>query len=128
MSLIFHSDIDPADREFQLASGYISTTCITFENEGIRTVIQAPGKVEFFGAGDVLLAAAAVAPQEDGRQLFEDVRCSVADGTIVLRFPVYQWIDNYPHCDGEYDRWDKRTLGYHTLRFDLQAHTVILEN
>ena len=121
MALIYNSDTHPAKKEFRLASGYISTTRIRFEKEGILAVIQAEGSVEFFDAGDNLLASAAVSGQEGGRRLYEDVCCSVVGGAIVLDFPIYEWIDNYPHCDGEHDRWDRRTIGYHTLRFDLDT-------
>lgn len=39
--------------------------------------------------------------------------------TITISFAIVEWIDNYPNCDGEHDRWDSRTVGYHDLVFSL---------
>lgn len=124
---IYTSSPAAADKKFQLASGYISTTRIFFENEGIVAVIQAEGKVEFLTAQEVSLAMADIPAQTGGRQVYEDVHCRVSDGRIVLDFPIYRWIDNYPHCDGEHDRWDTVQIGSYTVRFDLKTHTVTTE-
>lgn len=127
-AIIFRSDLISGTQKFQLASGFISTTHILFEKEGILAVIQAEGAVEFFNSEKNRIAAAKVPAQEGGRQVYEEVCCTVGDGAIVLKFPVCQWIDNYPHCDGEYDRWDRVITGYHTLRFDLETNSAQVQN
>lgn len=35
--------------------------------------------------------------------------CVKSDG-ICVRFPIIEWIDHYPNCDGEYDRWSERIV------------------
>ena len=112
-------------KTFQLASGYISQTTIHFENENIIAVIQAAGSVEFFDRDDTLIAAGSVSPDDSGRKVYEDVVCQVKDDVLILQFPIYEWIDNYPHCDGEHDRWDTRIIGFHALNLDLQTRELL---
>ena len=109
---------------FQLASGYISETNILFEKEGVVAVIQAEGSVEFFDANDTLLAKSELPPVDDGKNKYQEVCCNSEAGSLVLQFPIYEWIDNYPNCDGEHDRWDTRTIGYKTIEFDCSSNAI----
>ena len=63
----------------------------------------------------------AVFCRTDGRELlnakadgktsrFHQIRCLVKKDAIVVNFPIIQWIDHYPHCDGEHDRWSERVV------------------
>ena len=106
------------EQAFQLATGYISTTVLFFEREEILARIQADGHVAFLNPDGGLLAEFRAPRETEGRGVYEQVLCSVKDGKLQLRFPVVQWIDNYPNCDGEHDRWDSRIVGYHTVEFD----------
>ncbi len=98
MDYTFNSE-KQTKQSFQLASGYISETVILFENEKITAVIQAKGGVKFCSLHGECIAEDTAPPVNNGRE-------------------VYEWIDNYPHCDGEHDRWDTRIAGYHSLTFD----------
>lgn len=114
---IFKSE-EYKEKKYQLASGYISTTTVFFEAERIGVTIEAKGGVVFFDGEGTELAAVKMPVQSGGREVYEDVVCSTSDGSLVLRFPIVKWIDNYPHCDGEHDRWDSEIIGWHTLVFD----------
>ncbi len=116
-----NSENAPGEKQFQLASGYISETTILFEKENVVAVIQAKGSVEFFNMQDERLAVLEAPAVVNGKEVYEDIRCMVEDHTIILKFPLYQWIDNYPHCDGEHDRWDTRIVGFHRMSFDLSS-------
>lgn len=120
-----YNSAETADlKEFQLASGYISTTKIFFEKEQIAAKIEAEGKVEFLDAEDNVIAAADVAEQTGGKGKYTDILCGVEGDAIVLKFPIVEWIDNYPNCDGEHDRWDSRTIGYNEMIFDLNTNKI----
>jgi len=123
--MVFNSEKDTAGVFHQIASGYISTTSVLFEKEGVVAVIQAKGSVEFFNADGALIASGNVPAAEGGRELYEDVAFGVENGLIKLTFPIYQWIDNYPHCDGEHDRWDKKTVGSHSLSLNLLTGEIV---
>ena len=110
---------------YPLASGYISETTILFEKEQIVAVIQAKGSVEFYNLDDELIAAGSVPGKNSGRGLFEDVRCRGEEDLVELQFPIYEWIDNYPNCDGEHDRWDTRIIGFHNLALDLSTKSIL---
>ncbi|MBR6801327.1 MAG: hypothetical protein IKM61_06220 [Eubacteriaceae bacterium] len=111
-------------REFQLASGYISETEILFENENITVKVHARGHVEFFDSCGKLLADVDLASQEGGREVYMDIVCDKEDDHIILQFPEYKWIDNYPNCDSENDRWDTIIIGNITVKFDVSTNEV----
>jgi len=123
--VVFNSETDNAKGYFQIASGYISETRIHFEKEHIVAVVHAKGCVEFYDMENKLLASGAVPQAVSGKEAYEEISCQAENGKIVLQFPIYQWIDNYPHCDGEHDRWDTRKVGAHTMIFDACAKTVV---
>lgn len=97
---------------FNIAHGYISTTEVCFDKENIKAMITAVGDVSFFDKEDKLLASACVSASDAGSGRYDKVSCKVDGGKIFIRFPLYEWYDNYPNCDGESDRWDSRLVGY----------------
>ena len=123
--IIFNSETTKGSVSFQIASGYISETLILFENENIVALIEAKGQVKFYNMSDELLAQAEAPAVGSGKGVYEEVLCQVKDNLIEIQFSIYEWIDNYPHCDGEHDRWDTRIVGYHTVAFDLLTNSVI---
>ncbi len=124
IDIIFNSQKDVNGKNFQIASGHISDTAVFFENENILAIINAKGSAEFYGADDSLLAKGEVSKNDGGREVYEEVFCRVNGNEITLKFPIYEWIDNYPNCDGEHDRWDTRKIGEHTLEFDFAEKKI----
>lgn len=115
------------EKTFQLANGYISTTTVCFEKEQLLVKIEAKGSISFFDCEGKLLKSVTVPQEKEGKEVYTEVVCTVESGAVLLKFPIVQWIDNYPHCDGEHDRWDSRTVGYHVVRFDLKTNEVSLQ-
>lgn len=121
------------EKQYPLASGYISTTTVFFEEENIVARIEAKGDVAFFdgGAADDAspIATVNMPVQTGGREVYEDVVCSVEGDEMILKFPIVKWIDHYPHCDGEHDRWDSVIIGWHTLTFDMKTreYSIVTE-
>ena len=122
--IVFNSEDIHASNKFQIASGFISQTTILFEKENIIAVVQAKGSVEFLDRDHNLIAAGSVPAVESGKGVYEDILCDAETGRITLSFPIYQWIDNYPNCDGEHDRWDTEIVGYHPLSLNLITGTI----
>lgn len=50
---------------------------------------------------------------------------ALRDGKWVLRLATYRVVDNYPHCDGEHDRWDDIHIGHVTICYDLMTGDLI---
>ncbi len=115
---VFNSSKNNSE-SFELATGHISTTVIFCEEEKLFVKITAKGTVDFFGAEDNLLESVTLPAQTGGREIYDEVVASVAEGCLVMKFPVVEWIDNYPHCDGEHDRWDRRVIEYNTVSFKI---------
>lgn len=110
---------------FGIASGFVSTTEISFVNEGIVARVTAAGEISFLDGSGNVLAAICVPVDSDGRGCYRSVSCKVHGDVILVRFPIYTWIDNYPHCDGEYDRWEERVIGYKDpVAFNMQTHVA----
>ncbi len=124
---IFNSEKTNSTEAFDLATGYISTTAIFFEREKILVKIEKSGNVEFFDCDDKLLATVSIPAQTGGREDYDQVKCSAENGKLTLSFPVVKWIDNYPHCDGEHDRWDREVIGYHTLVYCVASNEYTID-
>lgn len=124
----FITSRDTTPRNCHLACGFLTRTDILFKEENIAAVIECTGEIEFRRPDDMrnTIAAVTVPKQEGGREIYMDVTCLVEDGCIVLKMPIYSWIDHYPNCDGESDRWDVETIGYHTVRFDIETGKINL--
>lgn len=118
------SDSQSTTGYFQISSGHISQTVILFEKENIIARVQAKGEVSFCDPDGKLLAAGAVPAQMSGREVYEELSCRVENNKLMLLFPIYEWMDTYPNCDGEHDRWITKRVGAHTLTFDMEHKTV----
>lgn len=123
---VFNSEENIGIKSFQLATGYISSTTILFEKEKIVAKIEAKGHIDYFDCEDTLIASFDVPSQTGGKETYNEVLCETEENTIVLKFPIVEWIDNYPNCDGEHDRWDAQTIGYNTLKFNYKTKEYIL--
>lgn len=123
---IFNSEEQNGSKSFQLANGYISSTTIFLEKEKIVAKIEAAGHLEFFDSEENIIASFDIPAQTGGKEKYDEVLCEAKENIIVLRFPIVEWIDNYPNCDGEHDRWDTETIGYHTLKFNYKTKEYTL--
>jgi len=95
-----------------IANGAIRTTDILFRHENFTLRVHASGTLELYDSTMTLRATGESSSECGGKGVFESVRCTLQDGKLTVCFPEYEWIDNYPHCDGESDRWDCRCIGW----------------
>lgn len=103
-----------------IASGYVSYTEIKFSDEGVILRINADGNIEFLDLDKNLISSVYLPADSDGRGRYLHVCFKLCDNKIIVRFPEYSWIDNYPYCDGENDRWDAKIIGYkEPVAFDI---------
>ena len=76
---------------------------ILFDREGIVLHADRNGNVTFCDLdGNVVHRGKA-----ESTKPFSRVRVRVHEGCAVAEFLATKWIDHYPHCDGEYDRWSE---------------------
>ena len=95
--------------------------------ENILAKVTAAGQIDFF-SGENLLASVSVPAGSSGRGCYQDIAFKVAEGKLLLQFPEYNWVDHYPDCDGESDRWSARITGYKPpVVFDLDTHTATVK-
>ena len=122
--IVFNSEKENG-HSFQIANGYISDTKVLFERENIVAVINASGHINFYDEKDELLTSADAQAVDSGKGVYESVVLKVSGNVITVSFPVCEWIDNYPHCDGEHDRWDSRVIGYNDVSFDITNNAIL---
>lgn len=115
--IVFNSEKEN-NKGFQIASGFISETKILFEKENLIALIHAKGCVKFFDLSERLLSEFNLPSVESGKGVYEEVVIEVEGNSVILKFPTYEWIDNYPNCDGEHDRWTTRKIGEETVSYE----------
>ena len=107
----------------------INPTTVVFEQEKISVYVDSLGHIEFFDSANQSLGFVDL-PAADSPDLYAHsgqygrVWCFVEDGKICVKLPVYNWIDHYPDCDGEYDRWSRREVEYFRVVLDPVVHTI----
>lgn len=97
--------------------GYVEDTEVYFKNEKIYLIVENTGNIVFISENGKQLAKTLVLPDtKNGKH--DDAYCKVIDGKIYVYLPIVDYEDNYPHCDGEYDRWSVVHIGYICIAFN----------
>lgn len=124
--VIFDSAKYPAGEILGLACGYVSLTEISFINEKVTVTIEAKtGEIAFYDLQANSLLSAKAQPPVSGDEKFSEVKCLAEGDQIKLGFPQYTYKDNYPHCDGENDRWTKTVSGFCFISYDLKNNCIV---
>jgi len=91
------------DERVEIDSEAKPQVSILFEKEGVVLHADCHGNSFFCDIdGNVIHEDKA-----EANSLFSSVRVCVGEDKIIAKFPVTKWIDHYPNCDGEYDRWSE---------------------
>ena len=124
--VIFNSDNYPNGERVNLASGYVSLTKIDFINENIIVNIEAKtGEVDFYNSEEKKRLSTKIEVPLSGDEKFSEVKCIIEGEQIKLGFPKYTYKDNYPHCDGEHDRWTKTISDFIFLCYDFKNNCIV---
>ena len=107
----------------------IESTKITFGVEEIVATIDSLGHIEFFDMEENSLGyvdfPVSKDPSEKGHTAqYGDAQCCANGSEIRFQLPVYGWEDNYPHCDGESDRWDRYIARWFEVIFDCNTKQI----
>lgn len=106
-----------APHEFELKlSGQVLRSS-SFRGCGIE--VSSAGAVCFRDSENVLLARL----PETGRK-FAEVRLIWSQDRLSLEFGQEETVDNYPNCDGEYDRWSEKWVAEYTVNLNLANHSL----
>lgn len=100
-----------SERRFHLACGYCTTTSFLFEKANFAVVIDCKGDFDFYTVGGEKLETVKAKRMTSGRECYEDIFITTTDDGVIFRLPDYSWVDHYPDCDGESDRWSSRIDG-----------------
>lgn len=101
---IYDSTTQNYEKKFEFDGENKPEITVFFEKEKVFLRADREGNALFFDMdGKELFKARAV--YDDG--YFSWIYCCVSKNTVSVSFTVTKLVDNYPHCDGEYDRWDE---------------------
>jgi len=98
-------------KQFHLSCGFYETTSFLFEKADFSVVIHCKGEFTFYTANGEKLETIKAKPMNSGRGCYMDVLITTKEDAVTFQLPDYEWIDHYPNCDGESDRWDTRIVG-----------------
>lgn len=96
---------------FHLSCGFYETTGFLFEDLNLQLSIHCRGEFTFSTPEGRPLKTVSAKPMDSGRGCYMDVMITRAGDTLSFQLPEYKWIDHYPNCDGESDRWDAGIIG-----------------
>lgn len=103
--------------------GHVEDTELFFINEKIYLTVKKEGCVTFLDEARNELCSTEVKPTTKNG-MHDNAYCRCDDGRIRVWFPIVDYIDNYPDCDGEYDRWTVRYVGYDCVMLDIAKGTL----
>ena len=103
--------------------GHVEDTELFFINERIYLTVKKEGCITFEDEARNELGGIEVRPSTKNG-MHDNVYCRYVDGKIRVWFPIVDYIDNYPSCDGEHDRWEVKYIGYDCVVFDIAERTV----
>ena len=110
--------IEPHDFEMKISGEVIrSSNC-----KGYKIEVSRQGAVRFFDYADHLLAAT-----EETEKTFPQVRFLWKQDWLQLQFGCVETVDNYPNCDGEYDRWSEEWVTQRLVVLNLKDNMVEIQ-
>ncbi len=109
----------------------IVPTTVYFQQEKISVSVDSLGHIAFFDGEGHPLGSVDLPVHKDPSNYghtaqYGEVRCGADGSTITIHLPIYYWTDNYPHCDGESDRWDRHVDGWFRVVFDCATHAIMI--
>ncbi len=76
---------------------------VYFSNENIALKADKNGNAVFLNAdGEEIKREKA-----ESDRYFSSIYCKSYKSVVSVRFPVFETVDHYPDCDGEYDRYSE---------------------
>lgn len=110
----------------------IRPTTVSFVQEKRSVTMDSLGHIAFFDEAGQPLGAVDFPVSDDPSKYghtaqYGQIRCRADGKTITISLPVYGWDDNYPHCDGESDRWDRYVARWFQIHFDCADGTITVE-
>lgn len=91
--------LEPVEYELQMSGAVLNKVSC----KGYIIDITNTGAVRFCDYAGALLAEKAAVDKE-----FKEFRLQWKDSAPAVSFGYQETVDNYPNCDGEYDRWSTR--------------------
>ena len=102
---IYDSAVQVYEEKLEFDCETKPSVTVLFSKEGVILQADNNGNSVFFDSeGNELFKARA---EYEEKSRFSWICFHSGKNVITVNFTVTKLVDNYPHCDGEYDRWDE---------------------
>lgn len=103
--------VEPHDFSLRIGDDVLrSTSC------GAYTVLVSDkGEAAFYDSENDLICKT-----EQGEKTYKSIKLSWKQDYITVEFGKTVEVDNYPNCDGEYDRWSREWVAEHSVILNLK--------
>ncbi len=100
---IYDTNTSGCEHEYELKRDGVVT--ILLEKENLVLEVCSQGDITLCDIDGKSIATKKVEPQKYPDRNFNSVLVKFFDSKVELNMLINKTVDNYPHCDGEYDRW-----------------------
>ncbi len=108
--------IAPHEYEIKISDEVLkSSSC-----RGYIIEISSKGAASYFDNDGLLICKS-----EETQNDFREFGVEWKQGILILRFGHTETVDNYPNCDGEYDRWDTRWVAEYEIKIDTTTNLLV---
>ena len=109
---------EPHDFALSVGGEVLRNSCFG----GCAVVVSPEGEAVFYDpAGNVIGQA------EKAEGSYREARFAWTQDAVSVIFGHMVYIDNYPNCDGEHDRWDERWEAQRTVTLMLKDHSIRIQ-
>ena len=107
--------VEPHDFSIKLSGEVLrSSSC-----PGCTARVSRDGEVIFYDGADNVIGRV-----EKGEDVYPEFRLEWKQDFVTILFGRMVEVDNYPNCDGEYDRWSTAWQTRRTVTLNLKDNTV----
>ena len=107
--------VRPHDFELAVSGDVLRSSCCP----ALRILVSCNGEAEFFDSDNQRIAYA-----EKTDETYSEARIGWKTDFLTVQFGRMITIDNYPNCDGEYDRWDTVWSVERAVTLNLEDRTL----
>lgn len=108
--------VKPHQYELKLSGEVLNSSACN----GYRIDVSSKGGASFYD-----FEGNFIAKTDDTDCEYKEIGLALKGSVFSLLFGHNETVDNYPHCDGEHDRWDTVWITDHKIELDMATNTFV---
>lgn len=102
---IYDTSTQNTEQEYELNREGDCLAKILLKEQNFALEINSQGKVVLYDIDGKVIDTKKIKSEKYPDKKFSDVIIKISNDKIQLNMLMKKYVDHYPHCDGEYDRW-----------------------